>query len=31
MPETGNSMIAAYIVVAVIVIVYAFTLWRRSR
>lgn len=31
MPETGNSMIAAYIVVAVIVIGYAFTLWRRSR
>ncbi len=31
MPETGNSMIAAYLVVAVIVAGYAWSLWRRSR
>lgn len=31
MPDTGNYMIAAYVVTAVIMVGYAFSLWRRSR
>lgn len=31
MPETGNYMVAAYVVVAVVVVGYAFNLWRRGR
>ncbi len=31
MPETGNYMIAAYVVVAVVVLVYVMVLWRRGR
>lgn len=31
MPDTGNFMVAAYIVTAVIMVGYAVSLWRRSR
>lgn len=31
MPETGNYMIAAYVVVAVVVLGYVVNLWRRGR
>lgn len=31
MPETGNYMIAAYVVVAVVMVGYAVLLWRRGR
>ncbi len=30
MPETGNYMIAAYLVTAVVVLGYALALWRRG-
>lgn len=31
MPDTGNYMIAAYVVVAVVVLGYVVNLWRRGR
>ena len=31
MPDTGNYMIAAYVVVAVVMLGYAINLWRRGR
>lgn len=31
MPETRAYMVAAYIVVAVVVVVYSVSLWRRGR
>jgi hypothetical protein len=31
MPDTGNYMIAAYVVVAVVVLAYVVVLWRRGR
>jgi hypothetical protein len=31
MPETGNYMIAAYVVVAVVTVGYVVNLWRRGR
>jgi hypothetical protein len=31
MPETGNYMIAAYVVVAVVTVGYAVMLWRKGR
>ena len=31
MPDTGSYMIAAYVVVAVMVVGYAWSLWKRSR
>ena len=31
MPDTGSYMIAAYVVVAVVMLGYAVNLWRRGR
>jgi hypothetical protein len=31
MPDTGSYMVAAYVVVAVVVVGYVINLWRRGR